>query len=34
VRALVQQAPDHPKKNDPVKVYRQICELLKQGKRT
>lgn len=34
VHALVQQAADHPKQHDPVKVYKQICELLKQGKRT
>jgi hypothetical protein len=32
MRALVQQAADNPKQNDPVKVYRQMCELLKQGK--
>lgn len=34
VRVLVQQSSDNPKQNDPVKIYRQICELLKQGKRT
>jgi hypothetical protein len=34
VRDLVRQVSDNPQKNDPVIVYRQICELLKQGKRT
>ncbi len=34
IQALVQQAAGNPKQNDPVKVYQQICELLKQGKGT
>lgn len=32
VQGRVQAAVDNPKQNDPVKTYRQICELLKQGK--
>jgi Domain of unknown function (DUF4350) len=34
VKALVQEATENPKQNDPVKIYRLICELLKQGKRS
>ncbi len=34
VRALVQQAAADPKQHNPVNVYRRICELLKQGKKT
>lgn len=33
VRELVQKAAENPKHNDPVLVYREICELLKEGKR-
>jgi hypothetical protein len=33
VQSLVQTAAGNPKQNDPAKTYRQICELLKQGKR-
>jgi Domain of unknown function (DUF4350) len=33
VRAIVQAAAESPRQTDPVKIYRRICELLKQGKR-
>jgi hypothetical protein len=32
VKSMVQEAAEYPKQNDPVKIYRQICELLKQGR--
>ena len=33
IQGMIQAAAKHPKENDPVTIYRRICELLKQGKR-
>lgn len=33
IRDMTQAAVENPKQNDPVTIYRRICELLKQGKR-
>jgi hypothetical protein len=33
VKSMVQEAAEYPKQNDPVTIYRRICELLKQGRR-